>query len=74
MHRGQRKHKSQLGSKEDFLEEVMVKAPGRVWMSTARAGVGGEGWGTCQRSRAGAGYTPSDKKFQGQTTGALNAE
>lgn len=27
MHIGQRKHKSQLGSKEGFLEEVMVKAP-----------------------------------------------
>lgn len=30
MHTGQRKHKSQLGSKEDVLEEVMVKVPDRV--------------------------------------------
>lgn len=30
MHRGQRKHKSLPGSKEGFLEEVMVKASNRV--------------------------------------------
>lgn len=30
MRRGQRKYKSQLGSKEGFLEEEMVKAPDRV--------------------------------------------
>lgn len=40
MHRGQRqrKHKSQLGSKEGFLEEVMVKAPDRVQDDHRRGG------------------------------------
>ena len=45
MHRRQRKHKSQLGSKEGFLEEVMVKAPDRVKDEHGR------GEATCQRPR-----------------------
>lgn len=51
MHRGQRKLKSQLGSKEDFLEEVMVKAPARVLDEHRGGGMGGWVEATCQRSR-----------------------